>query len=155
MRVASAKLRLVLTALCVGALVVAVVASFLAGLSTNARIERIASNGIAVQVVVVDCRGEIGGSGSTSAGYTCHGTYRIGHHSYDEVIGSQTTFVEAGRRLSALVDPLNRHTVVVASMARSAHPSPRVFVPSAVLVALLGALIFLLLRRRPAPTPTH
>src|SRR5665213_2650707 len=57
------------------ALAAVLVVSFLSVTNDNARIDRMKANGIPVTVTVTNCRGNIGGSGSNSAGFTCRGDY--------------------------------------------------------------------------------
>ncbi len=76
-----------------------VVVSFVSALNDNARIVRLKDHGIPVVVTVTSCVGNIGGSGSNAAGYTCRGSYRVHGVRYEEVIASKSTLSAPGTKL--------------------------------------------------------
>ncbi|MDE3107075.1 MAG: hypothetical protein KGJ42_02840 [Acidobacteriota bacterium] len=125
-----------------GIVVLAVIAvvSLLSATNDRARLHRLQSEGIAVAVKVVTCTGNIGGSGSTSAGYSCRGSYVVGHQSFTERVGSKTTFSPPGTILKGVADPRQPSTVVLASALKDAHVSLGSFLAPLVLALVTLAL---------------
>jgi len=127
---------------------IVIVATFISATNDNARIDRLKSQGLSVVVTVTSCVGNIGGSGSNAAGYTCHGSYRVGGVRYEEIIGSKTTQSPAGTEVRAVADPNRPSTVELATaVARSASSSSVYVVPS-ILALVFVVLALALLRRR-------
>ncbi len=131
---------------CLLLLAVAVAASFVSASRDNARVERLKAQGIAVNVTVSDCRGNLGGSGSNSVDYTCHGDYRLGATTYHEVIGAMTTFSSAGSVVRGVVDPSQHGYVTLASALEHTTPSSSAYVVPGLLAIALLALTFALWR---------
>jgi len=126
---------------------VIIVVSFISATNDNARIDRLKDHGVAVRVTVTSCVGNIGGSGSNAAGYTCHGSYSVHGVRYDEVIGSKTTFSTTGTHVRAIADPERPSTIEVASSVAKSSSSHSVYlVPS--LLTLLFLVLSIALRRR-------
>ncbi len=128
-----------------GALVLVVVAALLlisvvAAANNNGRISRMKLRGLAATVVVTDCTGNLGGSGSNAANYTCRGHYVVDGTPYDEVIGAMTDFAAPGAHVRAVVDPTRHSTVELASAVASSTVSPRVYVIPGLLGLVLCAL---------------
>jgi len=142
-----------------GALGVAIVAavlaaSFISITNDNARIDRLKAHGIPVSVTVVACIGNLGGSGSNGAGFTCRGDYRVGATTYHELIGSMTTFSAPGTAVRAVADPSKHSSVVLASALRTLVASPARYVAPGLLTLVLLALALALLRvARPSKPP--
>jgi hypothetical protein len=132
---------------------IALVVSFISATNDNARIDRMKAHGIPVIVTVVDCIGNIGGSGSNAAGYTCRGDYTVGGTTYRELIGSMTTFSASGTPVRGVADPSQHSTVVLASAIRTSVASPKAYVPPGLFTTVLVALTLALLRvaRRSEP----
>lgn len=123
------------------------VVSFLSVANDNARIDRLKTRGIPVAITVTNCAGNIGGSGSNSAGYTCHGDYIVGGVTYHELIGSMTTFSASGADVSGVVDPSRHSTVVLSSAVRTSAASPWAFAPTGLTAVVFVALTLAFLRR--------
>ena len=128
-----------------------IVVSFISAINANSAIDRMKAHGVPVTVTVGDCIGNIGGSGSNSAGFTCHGTYEVAGIAFHEIIGSMSAFSKSGTIVSGVADPNRHSTVELASAVRATSPSATAYIPSAVLAVLLGALILLLRRRARRP----
>ena len=128
-----------------------IVVSFISAINANSAIERMKTHGVPVAVTVGDCIGNIGGSGSNSAGFTCRGSYEVAGVAFHEVIGSMSTFSKSGTIVSGVADPNRHSTVELATAVRETSPSATAYIPSVVLAALLGALILLLRRRARRP----
>lgn len=134
------------------------VVSFLSVTNNNARVDRMKAHGIPVTVTVTNCRGNIGGSGSNSAGYTCRGDYTVNGISYHELIGSMATFSAPGTAVRGVADPSRHSTVVLSSAIKSSKASNGAFIPFGLLAIVFVALtlVFLRVARRskpPGPAP--
>jgi hypothetical protein len=130
---------------------VAIAVSFVSTLNEHSRIDRMKAHGIPVTVTITACEGNLGGSGSNVASYTCRGAYAIDGTSYNELIASMTTFAASGAHVRAVADPSQHSSVALASAIKTAHTSPSAFIVLALLTLLLLALVALLIRaaRRP------
>jgi hypothetical protein len=133
---------------------VVVVVSFLSAANDNARIERMKAHGIPVAVTVTNCTGNLGGSGSNGAGFTCEGSYSAGGTTFHEVIGSMITFASPGAVVHAVADPSQPGSVVLASAIKSSVASSRAYLRPGLLALVLIALalVFLRVARRSAST---
>lgn len=125
--------------------------SFASAANDNARIGRLKSQGTPVVVTVTDCVGNIGGSGSNVAGYTCHGEYRVRGVRYREVIASKSTDSSPGSTVQGIVDPAHPSTVELASAVATSKPSSTVYVVPSILGTIWVALSLALLHRHRAP----
>lgn len=125
---------------------VVMVVSFVSAATDNARIHRMKTHGIAVAVTVTDCVGNLGGSGSTGAGDTCHGRYRVGATTYHEVIGSMSTFTPPGAVIDGVADPSQPSTVVIASAVAAWTPSNEAYLAPGVLALFLVVLTWAYVR---------
>jgi hypothetical protein len=135
------------TLLC-AALVVVVVVSFISAINDNARINRLRSHGVSVTVTVTNCEGNIGGSGSNAAGYTCRAKYRVFGTPFHEIIGSKTTFSAPGSTVRAVADPERPSTIELASAVASSSASLSVYALPSILALLTAALALILFRNR-------
>jgi hypothetical protein len=131
-----------------------VVVSFLSASNDNARIERMKNHGIPVAITVTNCFGNIGGSGSNGAGYTCHGRYKVGDVTYGETIGSLSTFVSSGTVVRGVADPSHHGSVVLAVVVKRSIASASAYVDPGLLTAALlfltGAFLYLVRRSDPS-----
>ncbi len=111
------------------------------------REQRLRLHGLSVTVRVTNCVGNLGGSGSTGAGYHCTGRYTVEGASYAETVVGQSTFLAPGREIAGTVDPTNQHYVVATSALSSLTTSSIAYWPAALSVlSLVGCA--LLTRRR-------
>ena len=69
------------------------------------RLHTLRSRGLAVDVRVTTCIGNLGGSGSNAADYTCHGRYRVGTTTYTETIEGLSGFTAPSTTVRGVVDP--------------------------------------------------
>lgn len=125
---------------------VVLVVSFLSVANDNARIDRLKTRGMPVTITVTSCIGNIGGSGSNSAGYMCRGDYTVGGAPYREIIGSMATFSATGTTVRGVVDPSHHGTVVLSSAVRDSSASPSRYVAPGLLSIVLVALTLALRR---------
>ena len=133
--------------LCV-VLAVVVTVSFISATNDNARIDRLKTHGVSVTVTVTNCVGNIGGSGSNAAGYTCQGEYRINGVRYHEVIGSKTSMSDPGSKVRGVVDPARPSTIELASAVASSSASPSVYLVPGLLTLLLAGFVLILIRNK-------
>ena len=129
------------------------VVSLVSAFNDNARVERLKAHGIPVIVIVTTCNGNLGGSGSNGAGYTCLGAYRVDGATFHEVIGSMTTFARSGTAVRAVADPSNHGTIALSSAVKTSKASSWTFVPPgalAVVLIILTLLFVRVVRRRPS-----
>jgi hypothetical protein len=125
-----------------------IVVSFISATNDNARIDRLKDHGVAVAVTVTNCVGNIGGSGSNAAGYTCDGSYRVNGIHYREVIGSKTTSSSVGTKVRAVADPSRPSTIELASAVQASSSSVSVYLVPILLALSFAILTFVFLRRR-------
>jgi hypothetical protein len=141
--------------LAAGVILCAVVAviitvSFISAANDYSRINRLKSHGVPVVVTVTTCIGNLGGSGSNGAGYTCRGSYRVKGVRYQEVIASKSTLSATGSTVRGVADPSRPSTVELASAVASSSASPSIFIVPGLLTLLLAGLVTVLLRRSSA-----
>lgn len=148
--------RRVRRALATGALaglVGVVVLLVVSGMHTNAQIDQLRDRGVPVTVTVTGCLGQLGGSGSNAAGYTCSGAFTLGGTRYDEVLPG-TVPRASGSTLAAVAVPGDPALVTPAATLAGEHASARVFaLPAVLAVALVTGLAGLALRRHRRPVP--
>lgn len=120
---------------------VVVIVSFLSAANDNSRITRMKSRGIAVSATVIECTGNLGGSGSNAANYTCRGSYTVGSTTYHEVIGSMNDFAAPHTSVRAVADPSRPSTLVLASAVASSRASNSAYLAPALLLVAFVALI--------------
>jgi hypothetical protein len=113
--------RVVVVAVLVG-LCVLTVALFVAAVNKDSAIVRLQQHGVPVEVTVTSCLGNLGGSGSNAASYTCSGTFSLDGHHQTDVIDGTTTFHRSG---SAYVVPIILAVVLVLLIALVVWRRPR------------------------------
>lgn len=123
----------------------------------NNKAHRLHASGIPVTARVTYCLGQLGGSGTNAAGYSCKAAYMVGGAHFDEPVGGLSTFARTGSTLAGVVDPVN-HTVLVtaASASRATSVTAGLVFPILVVVAglvLVGILVAT--RRRDAGEPAN
>jgi hypothetical protein len=149
-RVARVAIGIVLATLAVGAIIFTIV-----GVHTNQQDDRLHHDGVPVTFTVTGCLGLLGGSGSNAAGYSCHGTYTLDGHSYQEPLPGND-FHRPGSTVPAIAVPGDPALVSPASIVATEHSSAGVYVLPAILAVvllLLVALLLVLRRRRHAAGP--
>lgn len=130
------------------ALAVLVVTLFATGVRQNSQISSLKNHGVLVNVKVVTCVGELGGSGSNVSAYNCAGTFDLGGHSYDVTIAG-SAFRTIGSTVQLLAATTNPRLVATRSNVRNEHASVKVFIlPTLLLVVLLAAVTATVVRRR-------
>jgi hypothetical protein len=126
------------------------------GVHKNQQTDRLHSQGVPVTVTVTSCLGLLGGSGSNAAGYSCHGTYTLQGHTYNESLPG-SSFHRPGTTIDAVAVPGDPALVSPVAIVEAQHSSASVFVLPAVLggvlVILVVALVVQARRRRGRARP--
>jgi hypothetical protein len=91
--------------------------------------------------------GELGGSGSNPAGYSCRGSFTLDGRRYNEPIPGNSLH-PPGAVLRAVAVPGDPALVITARMLDGEHTSGKVFILPAVLLVVLALVVGLLVRRR-------
>jgi len=133
--------------LCVAALVVSGLVLLVAGAHQNAQITALKTRGQPAEATVVSCLGELGGSGSNGAGYSCRATYRVAGHEYRATLPGMG-FSAPRTKVSIVVDGADPTLISTPRILASQHPSAQVFVLPLVLLGSALAIGWVLWRRR-------
>ena len=134
--------------LCLVALSVTVVIFFVGAIHKNAQIADLRAHGVPVPFTITGCLGQLGGSGSNAAGYSCRGTFSLSGHRYNEPIPGNTDH-PPGTVLRAVTVPGDPSLVRTQGDLAGEHTSAKVFIfPTVLLVVLLLLVGLLLFRRR-------
>ncbi len=118
------------------------------GAANDSRQHALRSRGVPVEVTVTRCLGISSGVGMGIEYWRCSGSYTLGGHTYEQVIGGSRKLLESGRIVTAVAVP--GHPDLLA-LRRPAAPSgigsylPAVIAGS---VTAVGALVVVWSRRR-------
>lgn len=139
----------VLGTLIVLALAISSVVLFVSGAHQNAQASELRSHGVPVTVTLRSCFGQLGGSGSNVAGYSCTASFSLAGRRWVESFPWSSSGVPP-RRASAYAVPSDPALVVSAASFRTERATARVFVLPSVLCALCIAALAAMasLRRR-------
>lgn len=145
--------RIVTVVVAIG-LALLVIVLFAAGARQNAQISNLKKHGVPVNVKVVTCIGDLGGSGSNVSAYNCSGTFRLGARTYDVTIPG-SAFQTIGSTVQLIAASTDPRLVATARTIQNEHESAGVFVlPTLILVVLLAwASVFSVRRRRRTRAP--
>jgi hypothetical protein len=132
--------------LCVLLLVGIVVDLTISAANYNSRQTKLRQQGVPVELTVTGCLGNGSGSGQTVQGYICRGTYTVGGHRYNEVIGGTTVVHPVGQRLQGVAVPSHPSLVSTADGVAAKRSSWTPYITPAILgvVAVALALAFFL-----------
>ncbi len=135
--------------LLVGTVLVVAVLLAVGGAQKNSQISTLQREGVPVQVTVVTCVGQLGGSGSNAAGYNCTGRYTVNGVHYQQTIpGSQQRALASHfAGVVARHDPL---LLTTPQILASEQVTWHVYVLPAILLLVAAGLLvggLLLLRR--------
>lgn len=140
-------------AIFLAALTFVAIVLYVVGFQKNSQISILSRHGVAVEVTVSRCLGQLGGSGSNPVGYDCTGTYLFGGRRYTESIPGNA-LLPPGRTLRGVISPGDPALFSTPRVLATEHPSWRVFiVPTAILmvpVLLVGAFVLGKRRKRAA-----
>jgi len=139
----------VLIGLVLVTLAVLVIVFTLVGVHQNQQADRLHDDGVPVTFTVSGCLGLLGGSGSNAAGYSCHGSYTLDGHRYDERLPGND-FHRPGSTVPAIAVSGDPALVSPTAMVKTEHSSAGVFVVPLVLLVILVVVValVLVLRRR-------
>ncbi len=128
-------------ALVVAALGGAIIVLVVAGVHKNEQITELRDHGEAMTITVKSCLGELGGSGSNVAGYTCTGAYKVRGVVHVGTIPSNV-MLAPGERLRGVAAREDPSLFTLVSDMRHEQASWRVLLAPLVLAILLsGSLI--------------
>lgn len=119
----------------------------IAGVRKNDQITELRDHGEPVAVTVASCLGELGGSGSNVAAYSCTGTYAVRGSAYTVALPG-TAQLAPGRRLRGVVSEEDPSLFTLASVLAGEHASWRVFLTPLVLAVLLVVVLLALRQLR-------
>jgi len=134
----------IVVALTLVALVVLVVVLFVAAADQNSRISRLQAHGVPVTVTVTACPGNLSGSGSSVAGFTCRGNFVLDGRRYNEVIGGNSDFHPSGQVLPAVVDPNDPSNLSTVRTVETTRTSWHPYIAPVILLIVLMLFLALL-----------
>ena len=149
----SRKLGIWLLVGCAAILIGISVATLATAIGNASHVARMKSHGVQVTATVSTCRGNLGGSGSNLASYTCYATYSVRGQRYESVVGGMSTFAPAGRPISVVADPEDFAAIETTALVKSAQAGPVAFaIPALLFVLGIGCVVLVvMMSRREAP----
>jgi hypothetical protein len=129
-----------------GALALAALTIVLAvqGFNENSRLARLQHHGVTVQVTVTSCLGLASGTGITESGYRRRGTFTVGGHSYNEVIGGTSNLYAIGQPVLGVTDPRAPANLSTVQAVSTKHPTWTSYIGAVVALLVLISLLALL-----------
>jgi hypothetical protein len=122
---------------CLVTLAVLVVVFYVAAFHSNAQITTLKQRGVPVEITVTKCLGQLGGSGSNAAGYSCTGTITVDSHQYDVNVPDDALHAP-GSRVKAISVPGDPTLVASVRSVATETASWRAFIlPTSLLVVLV------------------
>ena len=140
------RLRNVAAGICATVLLALAVTFFVTGAQHNATVSDLERHGVRVVVTVTACTGQLGGSGSNAAGYSCQGAFTLGGRRYVETIPGNAKHNQ-GSTLRAVAVPGDPKLVSPVTTVRSEHATWHVFILPGVLYAVALASVALMVVR--------
>jgi hypothetical protein len=129
----------VIAGIVAGALLALSITFFVTGAQHNATISDVEAHGVRVAVTVTACTGQLGGSGSNAAGYSCRGGFTVDGKRYTATLADNVAH-GAGSRVVEVTSSQDPGHLVTVSAWRTDRASWRVFILPAVL-ALAGLMV--------------
>jgi len=136
-----------LFAACLATLAVLVAVLFVAAAHKNDQINRLHRDGVRVEITVTGCLGQLGGSGSNAAGYSCRGSFDLDGRRYVEGIPGNTLY-PPGTTLRAVTVPSDPALVATVRAVEGEHASWKVFILPGTLLLVLVLLVTALVLSR-------
>lgn len=130
----------VLVGLVGAALLTATILFLVVGLNKNNQITKLQHAGVTVDARVSGCLGELGGTGSNAAGYSCKGSFTLNRETYGVTIPGDGLRLP-GSKVRIVSLPTDPHLVETVERLKNEHASAGVFVLPAVLFAALLLLV--------------
>ncbi len=149
-RVDGRRLTLVILGSVIAVMAVLVVVTAIDAARHNSRISRLQRGGVPVEVTVTSCLGLASGTGITETGFQCRGTFTVGGHTYNQVIGGSSALLPTGSTVHAVVVPGEPTSLSTKEAASSKDAPWKAYTTSGVLliITILLAVAWLLLRSR-------
>jgi hypothetical protein len=132
-------------------LLASTVALTVSGAHQNARLHRLHHEGVRVVVTATGCVGISSGVGMGIEYWECRGSYTLGGHSYNQVIGGSRAHLENGQKLVAVAVPGEPGLLSTVDAAAkkyspwSAYVTP-IILGAATVALLLGLIVWSKLR---------
>jgi hypothetical protein len=134
------RVRAVVTSSLLAVVAAVLVVTTLGMLAQASELGRLRAQGIPVSVSVTGCAGIASGTGITTVGYTCRGTFTVRGRRFDDVIRGNTALLDTGQRVQGVAFPTAPTRLYASSSLRTSEsPSSRlpVLLPALAAVALL------------------
>jgi hypothetical protein len=120
-----------------GALAVLVAVLFVTATNKNAQDALLRRAGLGVNATVTKCLGNLSGSGSTSAGYTCRATFVLQGRRHTDVLSGLDVYRAPGTVVVAVTDPGDPGILATRHSVESAPSGSRPYVAPVVLLVVL------------------
>lgn len=118
-----------------------------AAINNNNQIDSLKNNGVPVGVKVTGCLGLIGGTGQSTAGFACTGTYTIDGTLYHQNIPG-VAFHKPGTTIRGVVVPSDPKLLSTPDQLARQHASWTAFIiPGLLLLVVVVVLLIVFLRR--------
>ncbi len=125
------------------------VATLATAIGNASHVSRMKSQGVHVPATVTTCRGNLGGSGSNLASYTCYATYSARGQRYESVVGGLNTFTATGTHVSVVADPEDLAAIETTLLASSAESGPMTFaIPVLLFLLGIGCVVLVIVKSR-------
>jgi hypothetical protein len=123
------------------ALIASTVALIISAARQDARLHRLHHDGVQVEVTVTGCVGISSGVGMGIEYWECRGTYTLGGHSYNHVIGGSRAHLENGQQVPAIAVPGEPGLLSTVDTAAKKYSPWTAYVTPIILGAVTVALI--------------
>ena len=129
-----------LIGVCVVAVAAVTVVLFAAAVHKNVQITTLRQHGVPIEVTVSRCLGELSGSGSNAAGYSCRGTFVLNGQRHSGTIPGNT-LLAPGTTVRMVTVESDPGLIATIHQAETGHTSWGVFILPAVLLVILATLV--------------
>jgi hypothetical protein len=137
----------VVVGVCLVALTVTGVVLLIAAINNNSQINSLRHSGVPVTVSVTNCMGLMGGTGQSSAGYSCDGTYSLDGTVYRQAIPG-LAFHATGTTVQGVAVPGDPKLLSTPDLIARQHASWTPFIiPGLLLLVVVAVLVTVYLRR--------
>ncbi len=141
----------VVVGVCLVALTVTGAALLIAAINNNSQINSLRHSGVPVTVSVTNCMGLMGGTGQSSAGYSCDGTYSLDGTVYRQAIPG-LAFHATGTTVQGVAVPGDPKLLSTPGLIAHQHASWTPFIiPGLLLLVVVAVLVTVYLRRSGSP----
>ena len=137
----------VIVGLIIATLAVLGIVFLVVGVNKNDQINELKGQGVPVTFVVSKCVGQLGGSGSNVAGYSCQGSYLVAGRRYVQNLPG-SSYYAPGAKVPAVSVRSDPSLLSTPAIVRSEQASGNVFILPAVLLGACALLLIVVLTRR-------